>query len=521
MYLNVSPYLELLEGIPVALQVNEGIIKLTGRDGVGKSALCQALAALLTSRGLHVLYFPTAPATVDILEALIRAKFGLEGGASFTKQLTRHLQEQNGAQRQLHVIFDNAQDIDEPVFNSIRMLCNIQDEHQALVKPIICGSVALDRKLTAVNYRSVSQYLSQSFTLAPMTIEQLKNFYWAYWQQQGLQVQPPGPTVVSNLFKESQGFPGPVLARLGHAYQRVLDRRQGRGADQTLVKPMAATRSPWRTWLALGLGSVLIGVGAGMVYVVDRVNLDAVLAVQQQTATAAAAETPAPVPAVVAVVAEPAVEPVAEQAQVVVAESVPEAATEIASEDELAAEPVSASDPVVEGEAVLEVETVTDLETVSGTEAVSGSQPVADSAPLQDSQAIVDSESVVANEAETPDSLAAAEDLLATWTSTWQAQDIEGYLAHYHADFQPPNAATRQAWEEQRRSSIGRAVDIRISYDRVELVAEDDNSITLHLWLHYSARNYADDTLKELVLLKSDAGLLIRNERNLLVEQPQ
>jgi type II secretory pathway predicted ATPase ExeA len=504
MYLNVSPYLELLEGIPVALQVNEGIIKLTGRDGVGKSALCQALSALLAGRGLHVIYFPTAPATVDILEALIRARFGLESGLNFTKQLTRHLQEQSGAQRQLYVIFDNAQDIDEPVFNSIRMLCNIQDEHQALVKPIICGSVALDRKLTAVNYRSVSQYLSQSFTLSPMTIEQLKNFYWAYWQQQGLQVQPPGPTVVNNLFKESQGFPGPVLARLGHAYQRVLDRRQGRGTDQTLVKPMATTRSALRTWLALGLGCVLIGVGAGLVYVVERVDLDVAAVVQQVApAPAPAATAPAPEPVVVDVVVEPAVVAEPEQAQVPVDEPAAASATEIASESVVEPEQVSENDVVAEGELVAE------------------SEPAAASEVIAEDPTDLATESIVASEPEVPDSLAAADALLATWTSAWQAKDIETYLAQYHAEFEPATAATRLVWAAQRRDSINRAVDIRISYDSVEIVAEDDSSLTLQFWLHYSASSYADDTLKELVLLKSADGLLIRSERNLLVEQPQ
>jgi type II secretory pathway predicted ATPase ExeA len=180
MYLNVSPYREVLEGMELALQINDGIIKLTGRDGTGKTALCRELCQLLAAKDLRVLCFPVAPDNVDALQAEILAQLGLEAGPNFTKQLSRYLQEQPAGRQQLHVIFDDAQDIGEPVFDSIRMLCNIQDARRALVKPIICGSPALEAKLARINFRSVTQYLSQGFTLAPMTTEQIKDFYWAY-----------------------------------------------------------------------------------------------------------------------------------------------------------------------------------------------------------------------------------------------------------------------------------------------------------------------------------------------------
>ncbi len=98
---------------------------------------------------------------------------------------------------------------------------------------------------------------------------------------------------------------------------------------------------------------------------------------------------------------------------------------------------------------------------------------------------------------------------------------MEGYLGYYDPSFEPANGVSRSEWEAQRRGSIGRASDIVISWDSLELQAEDASSLTLQFWLHYSASNYADDTLKELVLLKTPAGLRIRYERNLLVERTQ
>lgn len=100
-------------------------------------------------------------------------------------------------------------------------------------------------------------------------------------------------------------------------------------------------------------------------------------------------------------------------------------------------------------------------------------------------------------------------------------QDIDAYLGYYAADFVPANGATLESWQEQRRSSISRASGISIDIESLKLLSSDEDSMTLQFWLHYSASNYADDTLKEVVLTETEDGLRIHSELNLLVERPQ
>jgi hypothetical protein len=460
MYLQVNPYQELLEGVMVALQVNEGIIKLSGRDGSGKSALCRELCRMLNSRGKRALYFSSAPTSIEDLQNGLLEKLALTPSSNFTKVLTRFLLDQPAEQRQLYVIFDEAQAIDARVLDGIRMLCNIQDERRALVSPIICGSPDLDKKLHVAAFRSIAQYLSQGFTLNPMSIEQLTDFYWAYWRHKGVDVQPPTATVINNLFKAGQGRPGPAVARLELAYQRVMERREGREP----VEPQAPLALPARksagAWLALCFGSMLLAGGAGMYYLYQNAGEEqpalAVVQVPASQPLPAVTEPPVPVPVPVpeAAVTE---KPKPEEPEPEAAESAPEAL-------------VSANEPVPPPQAT---------------------------------------------------SVAAAGTMLSTWIADWQAKDTDRYLRHYDAGFEPADGNSRDSWEQQRRGSIGRAEEIRISYDSLEVIAEDDSSLTLQFWLHYSASNYADDTLKELVLIKAGDGLLIRNERNLLVERAQ
>jgi len=66
-YLKFGPYRETLIGIQTSLQISEGIIKVIGPEGSGKSALCRQLVAELQADNQTVIYFDTPPATPDAL----------------------------------------------------------------------------------------------------------------------------------------------------------------------------------------------------------------------------------------------------------------------------------------------------------------------------------------------------------------------------------------------------------------------------------------------------------------------
>jgi hypothetical protein len=121
---------------------------------------------------------------------------------------------------------------------------------------------------------------------------------------------------------------------------------------------------------------------------------------------------------------------------------------------------------------------------------------------------------------ESPPALPEVEDFIAEWTSSWQNKDVDAYLAAYHPDFMPPQDASRDAWEAQRRRVITNAVDIMVSADAPESVREAQDGMRLvRFWLNYSAANYADRTLKELLLAPVDGNWRIRIETNVRTER--
>jgi hypothetical protein len=528
MYLRVSPYQEIIEGIITALEVNEGIIKLTGRAGSGKSSLCKQLFQHIESQKHKVLYFSNPPRSANDLQLQISVFLGLNTQSSFTKTLTAYLLSRNSGERRLYLIFDEAQDIDEQTLNAIRMLCNVQDEHLALVKTVLCGSEDLNQKLSASTYRSLTQYLSQSFTLLPMSIEQLKDFYWAFWVSQNIEIQPPATKLIAALFKQTLGKPGPLLQKLQEARDSILDnqhvrldqaskhqvgRRTGLQVDRSDQRRKNGSKAA--NMLAMMFGCLLLVIGAVM-YIL-YINVD--------TPTLMIANVPA---------ASPAVSSPAAASPATASSTTASSATATATASSATLEPKAPAP-----ESATPVQITTSLDPAPGSE--SGMQMVArgsnELATTSDTGGVDDEVSTIASSneaveqavAEVPQVAAEATVaesaqqvvslLLTDWSSRWQDKDVDGYLDFYHPDFSSAGGDTLEVWQLQRRNSINRASDIHINYDNLEILDEASDTILVEFWLRYSSSTYGDDTLKQLLLLNTPAGWRIRSESNLRVER--
>ena len=70
-YYKIGPYLGVFQGIHTALDINEGIIKVVGPDGAGKSSFCHKLVEELKAHGQEVIYFEQPPESSDYLYEFI------------------------------------------------------------------------------------------------------------------------------------------------------------------------------------------------------------------------------------------------------------------------------------------------------------------------------------------------------------------------------------------------------------------------------------------------------------------
>lgn len=468
MYLDVSPYKEILAGMEAALGINEGIIKLTGAQGTGKTALGYQLSTTLQQKGQQVVFFLNAPRNPDELQTGILRQLHLQEKGSFTRRLTDYLLSLPAENRVLHVLIDNAQQMNELTFNAVRMLCNIQDDTQSLVRVVLLASPAINHMMSSAGLRSFAQHMSHSFQLHPMHDEQVKNFCWAWWREKHLEHAPPEDGWINELLKLSGGLPGAVLAELGdeehsneinitaRIEQVVVEERKALEQDAAPVSEKRGARMP-----ALLLILLMIAAAGytGYRYLEQP---------QAPVATSPAAPIPAATPVTTPpVAASPATTPTATPP----------------------AQPANTTIPAAPPTPAITAITATNDE------------PILD--PEVEQSIIAEAEVVR---------------LLNAWVENWQVQNLPGYFANYGAGFVPESLPSRDAWERERRRIISAARDVSIGWRELQIRARDEQSIVAEIWLDYSSSTYSDRTLKELTLGFEDGRAVILRERNLTVQ---
>lgn len=502
LYLIVSPYKDILAGIHASLAVNEGIIKFIGAPGTGKSALCRELACQLQARKQDTVVVLAPPRSVAELQQGILGQLQLTASGSFTRQLTAWLLARPLHSPPLVLIFDDAEHIDETTLTAIRMLCNIQSATQALVRVVICGSRLLDRRLDTVALRGLTQFLSQSFTLGTLTLEQSGAFCSAYRQAAGLPGGAFNAKELQGLHKDCAGLPGVLLHNLRQRSTAAAEPAAAEPLPSSLAQ--AGDRVSTRKHLAIAIALVLL---AGAAVVIYRV-LDA--PDQNSNSGSGSVRTVAQVEANrIDDDLAPAIVDAAIANGGFSTSALPVAGVPI---DESASMPQAPSSPF----AADTVESITLLDTsatTANTQAVDSESSIVtpDAAePLAPAQQLLSGLAPVLPET-------AASALLDAWTQSWQRQDVDGFFAHYHSEFSSVYADSVAQWRERRRLAINGASDLALSFDSLERLGGSASVQTLRFWLHYRSATYSDDTHKEVILQLQDGQWRIRAERNLRI----
>lgn len=542
IYITAGPYQEIISGIQMILSFSDGVVKLTGQEGAGKTSLLQKLQAHIEAEGQQTLLFSPPPKSVLELHNTVTRTYALGADLSFRKALARHLGNQPRDKQNLIMLFDDADTMDDETLCDLLLFRNVKQGDQALVSIVLFGSSNLDQRLSAPELADLVRDIVLNYELNPLDASQLAAFCKEAIPALGLRISLPSAQRLEQLLQETRGLPGVVLERLpalaadaGESSAEATDSREVLPAE---VEPEAASpvavdvaeedAGPAPVVLAIdeaplalaidegddddaspGYRKALMG-GLALAASVAAAwfffpQISGLLRSSESTVVATPVVPPAPTvveePVAPATPAEP--EPI--QSTPVVAEA-PEAVPEAIAEAEAAPDTSNAADEIADSEAATAAPQVATAEVATETVAEPDIPTPDSSASLVPTFPAVDA--VEASEA----NLLA---LVRSWLDAWQNQDLDAYFASYHTDFAPLYQSTRSAWRDNRVRSIQRPSAISIGLEDFSVAGSTDVGMQVSFWMEYQSPGYADRTFKELVIGNDiDGSLRILQEAN-------
>ena len=162
---------DILEALAYAILSGEGIVKVVGEVGSGKTMLSRMLEDKLPDH--DIVYFANPSlAPADVLYAIaVELKIDLSAGTDRIQALhalQQTLLQRHAEGRQVVCFVEEAQSMPLETLEEIRLLSNLETHVAKLLQIVLFGQPELDENLDEQSIRQLKERIVQSFYLDPL-----------------------------------------------------------------------------------------------------------------------------------------------------------------------------------------------------------------------------------------------------------------------------------------------------------------------------------------------------------------
>ena len=165
-----------LEGLLYAIQHDEGIVKVSGEVGSGKTMLCRVLMERLPEN-VETIYLANPSLTRDeILRAIaedLKIETAGDSARVLMRELQEHLIESHARGRRVVILIDEAHAMPEDSLEQVRLLSNLETSRHKLLQIVLFGQPELDQMLASTSLRQLRDRITHSFQMRPLTQEEV------------------------------------------------------------------------------------------------------------------------------------------------------------------------------------------------------------------------------------------------------------------------------------------------------------------------------------------------------------
>jgi len=267
----------ILEALIYAISHGEGIIKVTGEVGSGKTMLCHMLPTRLPPNIVTVYIANPSVSPEEILRAIafeLQLEIARDAPRLEVMQaLHDYLLARYSEGKRVVVFVEESQSMPLATLEEIRLLSNLETRNDKLLQIVLFGQPELDDNLRQPNIRQLRERITHSFRLEPLTTGDIREYLMFRMRAAGYR----GPDLFSNsvvggIARSSQGLTRRVnliadkalLAAFSENTHAIKPKHvEAAVRDSEFSQPPAmrlAPRSVWTSVALVGIGA-LLGIG--------------------------------------------------------------------------------------------------------------------------------------------------------------------------------------------------------------------------------------------------------------------
>jgi MSHA biogenesis protein MshM len=200
-----------LDALLYAITHDEGIVKVSGEVGSGKTMLCRVLMERLPERVTIVYLANPSLSREDILYAIadeLRLTVPPDARASFVlRALQEHLIQSHASGRQVVALIDEAHAMPAETLEEIRLLSNLESNRHKLLQIVLFGQPELNELLSKPDMRQLKERITHNFTLEPLVQSDIGSYIDFRIRAAGYRGPPLfDPIALKAIAKTSQGL---------------------------------------------------------------------------------------------------------------------------------------------------------------------------------------------------------------------------------------------------------------------------------------------------------------------------
>ncbi|AUL96766.1 ExeA family protein [Vibrio vulnificus] len=173
LFLGLAPHFEAIQTVMAALEMGEGIVKVTGEVGTGKTMVCRMLIDQLSDK-VNLVYLPNPVLSGHELQMAIAREMGLKtyDSVSLVPQIQDRLIGMRQRGMRTVLLVDEAQALPLEAMETLRLFGNLETEQEKLLQIVLFGQPELDERIAQHELRQFRQRITFSCQLRPLTIEE-------------------------------------------------------------------------------------------------------------------------------------------------------------------------------------------------------------------------------------------------------------------------------------------------------------------------------------------------------------